>query len=262
MRGTSHGGSSRPPVGLPKLGLLLSVCIVLGALAWWLQRATGERTRVLVQAAPRALESAAPDAGALRAPPEGAATGTDAGAEASPEPVRTATVVPAAALEGHLTIDGRPSFGATLRVSSANGAWQREVPLDEEGGFRLDRLPPARLVLAFACESGTTRRLLLPTLDLHPEAEAVERLALDWTTTQVNLRIAGDEAAAFTRVEIEGPGYHTSVEANEHGRALLSLVGEGPFTFRMTGADGRAREARLALEPDQDLVTVFLSAEG
>lgn len=262
MRGTSNGnprgGRSRPPVGL-LLGLLLVSGALTAALVWWPRHATGERTHALVLAGSHAQEPA-PES---RAPTVMPVLGANARADARPDPERTAeATAPAKTLEGRLTVDGRPLHGGTLHVSSGSGDWQREVALDEGGSFRIEEPPPSRLVLAFACDSETPRKLLLPAVELPPETETRARLALDWATKEVNLRLAGGEAAAFARVEIEGPGYRTEVETNEHGRALLSLVGEGPFTFRVTDERGRAREARLTLEPDEALATVSLSVEG
>lgn len=263
MRGTSNGNprgeSSRPPVGL-LLGLLLLSGALLGALAWWQRSATGERTRASVQTA--SPERATREASELHAPSVDSASGTGVRADARPVPDPVAVAAPTNALEGRLTVDGHPLRGGRLHVSSANGDWRREVPLEEDGSFRVEEPPPSRLVLAFACESDAPRKLLLPTVELPPGTEPRERLALDWATKEVNLRLAGGEAAAFARVEVEGPGYRTEVETNEHGRALLSLVGEGPFTFRVTDDLGRAREAHLTLEPDEDLATVSLSVEG
>lgn len=261
MHGTSNGNSrdkpSRPSVGL-LLGLLLTSGVLLGLLVWWQRPAPHARSRAPVQAVSRAQER---DASELHLPAVESASVAGARADARPAHASSTATIPRNALEGRLTVDGRP-LRATLHVSSANGDWRREVPLDEDGSFRVEEPPPSRLALAFACESDAPRKLLLPTVDLPPETETRERLALDWATKEVNLRLAGGEAAAFARVEIEGPGYRTEVETNEHGRALLSLVGEGPFTFRVTDDRGRAREAHLTLGPDEDLATVSLSVEG
>lgn len=257
---------SNRTVGL--LALLLGACALLGGLGWLLQRPTAlERERSgasLLSSAARSasIGSSVSIRTALSAPALSVPAPSAPTSEANAGATRTATEIPTASLAGRLTIDGSHPRAGKLRLRSHHGTWRREAALDDDGRFLVDRLPPTPLVLAFEIESGSERALLLPEVEVTPALESESRLELDWRTKQINLRVVGAVQAGASTIAIEGPGYRTSVLTNGGGKARLSLVGEGHFSFRATRAGAKLGGTEVDIEADEELITIVLAAEG
>jgi hypothetical protein len=174
----------------------------------------------------------------------------------SPEVAATATI------SGRLQIDGFAPYHASVRLKDGGG-WDRAAPIDPYGRFHVEGVPAARLSLSFEAAGLEARKVLLPNeLELTPAAGEIEFVDLDWKTRQLNVRVVdGDEPPGRARVDVEGPSYRASFDTSERGKAELSLVGSGLFSFRAELSSGRRGETTVELDEDSELDTVVIATE-
>jgi hypothetical protein len=159
-----------------------------------------------------------------------------------------------------LVIDGFAPSRARVHLEAAEAGWEHWLAVDRYGRFYLQGAPPGELALSFEAESLFERQLLLPNvLTVHARPGETEVVDLAWTTRQVNVQIGvPDELVGPVQVELTGPSYRTTFVTNERGRARLSLVGNGTFSFRAELPTGRQAEASQMLEESDELETIVL----
>jgi hypothetical protein len=241
---------------------LLVGAIALGCallwLVWFRVRRTSHTGQVVDSApSPEGLPQAASDPPALEAGPQ--RVPLQAAGPARVQELQTARAGPAATLTGFLTIDESPPAEGTVFLRAEELGWEQSVAI-QEGGFRVDAVPGARLELSFEIPPQDERRVLLPSLEVFPEPGAVKDLSLHWKTQHVNLRVLREDGQELpATVTFTGPGYAASLETDERGKALLGLVGGGLFSFRALARSGGSGEATLELEEGVDLETVLIT---
>src|SRR5262245_42976724 len=146
-----------------------------------------------------------------------------------------------ATLNGRLQVDGFAPYHGRVVVREVEGERSWTGAIDRYGRFFVPDVPAAELSLSFEMEwNNEERQLLLPSVPVTPAAGAVQVVDLDWTTRHVNVTVVDDVGAASpARVELSGPNYAATLDTNERGKARLSLIGGGSFSFRARLPSGR-----------------------
>ena len=226
---------------------------------WWL---TG-RAPVAIRRGP------APEGEVARAPNTGSLRASDE--LAHPSDLRRTPVAPAetpraeppglASLNGRLQVDGFAPFRGRVVIREVDGERSWTGDFDRFGRFFVADVPAADLRLSFEMEWNAERRLLLPDVPVTPAAGTVEVVDLDWSTRHVNVSVVEpDGLPGPARVDLLGPNYAASFDTNERGKARLSLIGSGSFSFRALLPSGRSAEAALELDEGDELETVLIAA--
>ncbi len=240
---------------------LLSTFVGLGALlcaVWWLaDRATSSDRSVVARdpgpAFERSVELQPTESPAALRGVQRTALQAESSASAAAEPLAPAN------LTGRLQVDGFAPYHGRVRIE-ADDAWRHTAVIDPYGRFYVENVPPSKLSLSFEMEWHAERQLLLPTVLTTPEPGKTEVVDLDWRTRQVDVRVRnGDEAPGPVRVDMRGPSYLASFETNELGKARLSLVGSGSFSFRAALPAGLQGEAEVELYEGDELETVLIT---
>ncbi len=225
-----------------------------------------ETARVLAESEPAPIEAAAVRPPELAAPTLAAlrvAAGRESGDERARESLAGAPAAEdaPATIAGRVILDGRPPLaGGRILFRSDDGTRAGSVLVDHEGRFWLQARPSEELVLSFDLEPSDQRVLLLPEQRIRASGPTTE-LDLDWRTKHVNLKVFGDGAGGNrAQVDVAGPDCAASIETGDDGRAALTLVGAGLFTFRAVLPSGRRGEATLELVEGTDLDSVVIEA--
>lgn len=235
----------------------------LGALlcaVWWFADRAPAGDRSVVARAPESAREQPAEvlrAGTLDAPHGSRRTPieSEASTSAAVESLAPATI------SGRLQVDGLAPYHGEVRIEAENGPWQHTATIDPYGRFYIEGVPPSRLTLSFEMEWLAERQLLLPAAVTTPVPGKTEVVDLDWRTRHVDVRVVnGDEAPGQASVDIHGPHYQASFDTNEQGKAKLSLVGNGSFSFRAALPSGRRGEASVELHEGDELETVVIIA--
>ena len=182
-------------------------------------------------------------------------------AEQAADAVTSSHTLPAT-VTGRVRLYGSPPDGGKCVLRSADGTFERSAALDLEGRFRFGTVPGAKLELSFELQSTDARQLLLPSVEVAPAAGAVQELDLDWEPRHVNVRVLGDGPGGNrARLEVEGPRTRANLDTDEVGKARLSVVGQGLFTFRAVQPCGRQGATTLELEEGAGLDSVVITAK-
>lgn len=188
-------------------------------------------------------------------PPQRTPIVAEARTPAAVEPLALASIT------GRLQVDGSSPYHGKVRIDSQGDAWQHTATIDPYGRFYVEGVPPSKLTLSFEMEWLAERQLLLPTFTTTPAPGKTEVVDLDWSTRHVDVRVvSGTEVPGQARVDIHGPNYQASFDTNERGKAKLSLVGSGSFSFRADLPSGRRGEAGVELHAGDELETVVITA--
>src|SRR5262245_16299795 len=162
-------------------------------------------------------------------------------------------------LTGWLVLDDEIVPGGWVRIASADGTFDQRTALGLRGRFYLRDVPITALDLTIELPPIAQRIVLLPRLELEPQAGQPLELRLEWHTRQVNLRVLDPSGkGTLARVEVAGPRVASHVETGQDGRAMLAVIDPGRFRFQALALDGSEGEAELELDPGDDLGSVVV----